>query len=110
MRTKSIYALALVLVSQAFSAQAEEDQYTFKVLNKTDSLITELLVSEDGKNWGSFDLGAGVAPGGEGTMAWDKSTDGQGCEQQVKAKYKGGTESETATFDFCEDDLKLEFS
>ena len=110
MKTSSIYVLALVLVSQAFSAQAEEDQYTFKVLNKTDSLITELLVSEDGKTWGSFDLGGGVSPGEEGTMAWDKSTDGQGCEQQVKAKYKGGTESAPATFDFCEDDLTLEFS
>ncbi len=110
MNSKSIYALAFVLMTPAFSAYAEEDQYTFKVLNKTESRINELLVSEDGAEWGAFDLGGGVAPGESGTMAWDKSTDGQNCEQQVKAKYSDGTESAPTTFDFCEEDLELEFS
>lgn len=111
MASKIIRACALILAIQLpFAVQAEDEQYTFKVLNKTDTLITELLVSEDGKTWSKFDLGGGVAPSAEATMAWDKSTNGQNCEQQVKAQYKDGTESAATSFDFCEKDLELEFS
>jgi len=111
MLSKSICVLALCLVAQVpFAAHAEDEQFSFKVQNNTDSMITELLVSEDGKTWGKFDLGGGVAPGAESTMAWDKSTNDQNCEQEVKAKYKDGSESDAKKFDFCEEGLELEFS
>lgn len=111
MVSKFMRACALILALQLpFAAQAEEEQYTFKVLNKTNTMITELLVSEDGKTWSKFDLGGGVAPSAEATMAWDKSTNNQNCKQQVKAHYKDGSQSAASEFDFCEDDLELEFS
>jgi hypothetical protein len=109
LRAYRVLTLALVAFAP-FGALAEEEQYTFKVLNKTDSMITELLVSEDGKTWGNFDLGGGVAAGSESTMAWDKSTNDESCEQQVKARYKDGSESEAKQFDFCDEGLELEFS
>jgi hypothetical protein len=43
-------------------------------------------------------------------MAWDKSTNDESCEQQVKARYKDGSESEAKQFDFCDEGLELEFS
>lgn len=103
--------LTVALVTLApFVALAEEEQYTFNVINKSNSMITELLVSEDGETWGKFDLGGGVAPGAESKMAWDKSTNDESCEQHVKAQFQDGSKSETQQFDFCDSDLTLEFS
>jgi len=99
-----------MLVGSPLIAQGEESGYTFEIHNKTTSKITQLMVSEDGKTWGQFDLGGGVDAGQSAKMAWDKSTDGQNCEQQVKAVYADKSESEADTFDFCEDGLTLEFS
>lgn len=98
-----------VLSLSAFNAQAEESEYSFKIHNMTKSVIKQLLVSEDGKEWGNFDIGKGVSPGTSGTMVWDASTDNEDCKQHVKAVYADGSESEPAIFDFCEKDLELEF-
>jgi hypothetical protein len=93
----------------SISMNAHAESYEFKIKNTTDSKMVDLLVSEDGKSWGYFDLGAGVGAGNSATMVWDESTNSESCKQQVKAVYADGEESEAASFDFCEDGLELEF-
>jgi hypothetical protein len=107
MRKLSSFLLAFVLLFSALNVAAEE--YSFKVTNKTGSTIKKILVSEDGKKYGYFDIGAGIKPGKTVTLVWDSSTDGESCEQWVKAVYADGSESEPAKFDFCESDVDLEF-
>ncbi len=90
-------------------AIAAESEYSFGVRNNTRVKLTKLLVSEDGKDWGYFDIGSGIAAGSDVTLTWDSSTDDEGCDQYVKAVYADGSESEEARFNFCEADLELEF-
>jgi len=71
--------------------------------------MTKLLVSEDKKDWGYFDIGKGIAPGESEKLVWDSSSNDEGCDQYVKAAYADGSESEEAKFNFCEADLELEF-
>ena len=106
--SKAVLAVAVVFVSfAAFNVSAEE--YKFKVTNNTDSVIKKILVSEDGEEYGFFNIGAGIKPGQTVTLVWDSSTNGENCEQHVKAVYADGSESEPAMFDFCESDIALEF-
>jgi hypothetical protein len=87
------------------------DEWHFKVTNATQSRITKLQVSEDKKTWGDFDVGRGIAPGKTETMVWDSSTDDEGCEQWIRAKFSDGTFSEPSKQNFCEDlDDPIEFS
>ena len=104
--------LALVITVQmllAVRAGAAEDRYTFTIENTTDEKIVQLLVSEDGKEWAAFDIGKGVKPKQTVTLEWNEESNEQSCEQKVKAVYEDGSESEEAEFDFCEEDLELEF-
>jgi hypothetical protein len=72
--------------------------------------ITKLLGSEDGEHYGSFDVGrAGLAPGGTVTLKWDKSTNNSRCAWFIKAVFDDGSETEPKKFDFCEQDLELDF-
>lgn len=105
----SFLAIAFVLLSFTAS-NAQESEFSFKVYNKTDSTIKKLLVSEDGKKYGYFDIGAGIAPGKSMTLVWDKSTNNESCIQWFKAVYADKTESAPIKFDFCEEDLELEFT
>lgn len=91
------------------TASAGESEYSFTVRNNTRTKMTKLLVSEDKKDWGYFDIGKGIAPGEEEKLVWDSSTNSEGCDQYVKAAYADGTESEEAKFNFCEANLELEF-
>lgn len=97
---------AFALGSQ--SAMAAEE-FSFDVHNKTEEKIVKILVSQDKKTWGEFDIGKGIAAGKNVTLVWDKSTENEKCKQWVKAVYAGGDESEPAKFDFCEEDLEIEF-
>lgn len=108
MKLSRLAAFAAILAVSAGPALAAKE-YTFKVHNKTSQKIVGLLVSQDGKGWKPFNLGDGIAAGAEVTMKWDESTNNESCEQQVKALYADKSESEPASFDFCEDDLELEF-
>lgn len=91
-------------------AEDDEDQYSFKVHNTTKEKITKLLASEDGKDYGNFDLGEdGIPPGKTVTLNWDKKTGDTGCEWFFKAVFEGDEESAAKKFDFCEEDLELEF-
>lgn len=86
-----------------------DDEYKFKVSNNTKQTIKKILVSEDGKEYGYFDIGKGIKPGQTVELVWDASTNGESCEQYFKAVFADGEESEATKFDFCEADLTLEF-
>lgn len=101
---------AFILMSFTAAFAQTEDEFSFKVFNNTDSTIKKLLVSEDGKNYGFFDIGSGIAPGKSAVLVWDKSTNDENCVQYFKAVFADGSESKPVKFDFCEDDLELEFN
>ena len=97
-----IALLALTFGLTAMSAQAA-DQWYFHVKNATSSNITGLEVSSDGKSWGKFDVGSGIAPGELAKMNWAPSTNDSPCEQSIRAKFADGTTSPPSKQDFCKD-------
>lgn len=101
-----LIALSVVVSPSALSADKE---YSFKVHNKTDQVITGILVSENKSKWGKFDIGKGIPGGATVKLVWAASTNDEECKQWVKALYSDGSESKPAKFDFCEDDLEIEF-
>ncbi len=103
--TRAALAMSLVV----FGLSAAADQYTFKVTNSTSLHIKKILVSEDGEEYGYFDIGKGIKPGQTVELVWDSSTNGEDCEQYFKAVFSDGEESEPAVFDFCESEVALEF-
>lgn len=100
-----VIAAAVVLMS----VPAFADDYKFTVTNNTDTKITKILVSEDGEEFGYFNIGGGITPGKTVTLVWDSSTNGESCEQYFKAVFSNGEESEAQKFDFCEEEVALEF-
>ena len=88
---------------------ADDDQYTFKVKNANVQRITKLLASEDGKNYINFDIGKGIDVGEIVTLNWDKSTNKSGCKWYLKAVYADKSVGEAVRFDFCEEDLIIQF-
>lgn len=111
MKIKKLTGLLIagVLSMAAFVAQAAEEDYSFKVHNTTKVAIKTLLASEDGKKWGNFDIGAGIAAGDSTTLVWDSSTNDSGCDWWFKAVFADGEEAEPVKFNFCEKGLELEF-
>jgi hypothetical protein len=107
----AVVALAFTLVSfPVRNAGAEDEEYTFKVHNTTKDTITKLLASEDGKEWGSFDVGKeGIGPDETVTLKWDKSTNKSDCKWFIKAVFEDGSKTPAKKFDFCEEDLELDF-
>jgi hypothetical protein len=103
---KKLIAIALLLVATTAFA---DDSYTFEVKNNTDQAIKKILVSEDGEEFGQFNIGKGIAAGASAKLVWDSSTDEESCTQYFKAVFANGEESEAIKFDFCEDELVLEF-
>ena len=94
-------------VIAATGVNAEE--FSFKAYNSTSSKIKKILVSEDGRTWGNFEIGSGIRPGETVELVWDESTNNEDCNQLVKAVFADGSESEPAEFNFCEKGLDLEF-
>ena len=103
-----ITLLAATILFVSSTAQAA-DEYTFKVHNNTKQAIKKILVSEDGEEFGYFDIGKGIKAGATVELVWDASTNGEDCEQYFKAVFADGEESEATAFDFCESDVTLEF-
>ena len=91
------------------SVAAFADDYAFEVHNNSDQAIKKILVSEDGKEYGFFDIGKGIKAGATVELVWDSSTEGENCEQYFKAVFADGSESDATKFDFCEEGLTLEF-
>lgn len=108
-RKASLLAFALILMSFAVSHARTSPDYRFKIHNSTENTITKVLVSTDGKSYGQFDIGDGIAPGATEEMVWDKSTDNGACEWYFKAVFDNDEESQAVKFDFCEKNLVLEF-
>lgn len=105
----SIFTLAIIFAGFT-AASAQDSEFSFKVINRTDVTIKKLMVSIDGKKWGFFDIGAGIGSGKSADLVWSKSTDSEPCKQWVKAVYADKSESKPVKFDFCEEDLELEFT
>ena len=103
-------AMALLMMSFTLSFAKSNVDYRFKVHNNAKLAIKKIMVSEDGKKWGFFDIGSGIAAGATDELVWDKSTDEGNCEWYFKAVWSDGEESEAAKFDFCEKDLVIEFT
>lgn len=101
---KLMMAAALAVLSG--SAVAE---YSFEVHNNTGSKIVGIEASEDGDSWGDFDIGRGIPSGSTSTLVWDSSTDDGNCVWAFRATFADGSVSEAVDFDFCEEDLVLEF-
>lgn len=108
MKLKSLCALTVLSVI-GVHVQAAESEFSFTVHNSTKFAIKQILVSEDGKSWGEFDIGSGIAAGATESLVWDSSTNSEECSQSVKAVFSDGEESEPAKFDFCEEGLEIEF-
>jgi hypothetical protein len=106
--TKATFlVLALLLISVPVG-YAKPQEYSFKVHNVGKNRILKLLASEDGKNWGYFDIGSGIDPGETKTIVWDKSTNDQSCSQYFKAAFDDGEESPPKKFNFCESNLEID--
>jgi hypothetical protein len=101
--------LILVVAVVLMSVPAFADEYKFSVRNTTDKKVTKILVSEDGVEFGFFNIGKGIEPGQTVTLVWDTSTNGESCEQYFKAVFASGEESEAQQFGFCEKGIALEF-
>lgn len=106
----AVLGIAFILMGFTVSNAQTNDEFSFKVTNNTNTTIKKLLVSQDGKKYGYFDIGKGIGAGQTVTLVWDKSTNEENCIQYFKAVYSDGSESAPAKFDFCEDELELEFN
>lgn len=111
---KHVTCLALAAAALAFAPTithaADGDDGQFSVKNTTKVKIVKLLASEDGKDYGNFELGNDGIPAGKTvTLNWGKNTKDTGCKWFLKAVFADGEESEVQKFDFCEEDLELEF-
>jgi len=104
-----VLSVAIVLIGTS-AAAAQDSEFSFKVFNRTETAIKKMLVSVDGKKWGYFDIGSGIAAGKSAELVWSKATDSEPCKQWVKAVYADKSESKPVKFDFCEEDLELEFT
>ena len=103
-------ATALLMLSFTLSFAKPHVDYKFKVHNNTKQTIKKIKVSDDGKKWGYFDIGSGIAAGATEELVWDKSTDDGACEWQFKAVFADSEESEAVEFNFCEKNLVIEFN
>jgi hypothetical protein len=99
---KHLSRIALGAVTVALSASllyaASQEKISFRVHNKSNLKIVKLLVSEDGENYGHFNISAGIKAGATVKLAWNTDTEGETCEQYVKAVFSDGRESEPAQF------------
>lgn len=101
---------ALLLTALAMLSGSAFAEYSFNLSNNTDSKIVKIEVTDDGETWGRFDIGSGIAAGTASKLVWDASTDDGACEWTFRATFADGSESEDVDFDFCEEDLELEFN
>ncbi|HKS30330.1 MAG TPA: hypothetical protein VJS44_21070 [Pyrinomonadaceae bacterium] len=106
----TLLAFTLVLSSFAITYARTSQEFKFKIFNNTNQRMTKVLVAEPGqKKWSYFDIGKGIPAGATVELVWDKSTNSEECVQWFKAVWANGEESEAVKFDFCEEDLVLEF-
>ncbi|MEP7096084.1 MAG: hypothetical protein ABI748_00345 [Dokdonella sp.] len=113
MSIKNTIGIALICVAFSLPAlqASAKDQWHFVVKNKTTSKIIKLQVAQHKGDWGDFDIGSGIGAGKTETLVWDASTDGENCEQWIRAKFSDDSYSEPSKQDFCTDlDTPIEFT
>lgn len=103
-------AVVTIALSVSFIFATSLVDYRFKIQNKSSSKLTKLWASPDGKKYLPFNIGSGLKSGGVMELVWDQSTDNGNCEWFLKAGFADGSESEPAEFDFCEEDLVIDFT
>jgi hypothetical protein len=101
--------VALFAAAFLFMSVSAFADYKFQVHNNSDQAIKKILVSEDGEEFGFFNIGQGIKAGATVTLVWSEEAEGESCEQYFKAVFADGSESEASKFDFCEAELVLEF-
>ncbi len=106
---KMLLTAFFVLACASIGFAQSDESFTFKVFNNTNKVIKQILVSEDGEEYKYFDIGNGIGVGKTVTLVWDESTDEESCIQYFKAVFSNKEVSEPVAFDFCEDNLVLEF-
>jgi hypothetical protein len=75
MKRMSVKVLLLALTFTTLTlTSAFAEQYKFKVANNTRVWIKKILVSENGRKYGFFDIGKGIRPGQTMTLVWARST------------------------------------
>ena len=73
-RRITLLFIALSLMSFTVGHAKSTNDYKFKVHNNTKHTIKKVLVSEDGKTYGFFNIGDGIEAGATEELVWDKST------------------------------------
>jgi len=68
-----------VLANGATTIGSHADEFTFKAINTSETRITKILVSEDKKSWGFFDIGDGIYPNVTMNLVWAQSTNNEEC-------------------------------
>src|SRR5687767_10730402 len=96
---RSLIASGLLVLGLS-SNVAFAEQWYFYVENGSSTKIKGLYASENGRNWGHFDIGSGIAAGKSVKLTWNKSTNNESCTQYLKATFTDGSESKSAKIDF----------
>jgi hypothetical protein len=101
--------IALFVSVFLFMSVSAFADYKFNVHNNSGQAIKKILVSQDGEEYGQFNIGSGIKAGATVTLVWDESTNGESCSQYFKAVFADGSESDAEEFDFCEEGVTIEF-
>lgn len=107
-KTKVLIQAAITLAA-SLALPAIASEYTFTITNNSSQAIREVWVSEDGEDWGYFDLdGTSIPAKGSLELEWDESTNSAGCFWWIQVEFSDGSESQATQFDFCDNpDLVL---
>ena len=101
MNMKKQIAIAVGFFALFGASTGHAEEYTFEVENGTSVPIVQVLVSEDGEDWGYFSMDGNVAAGDTGTLTWGEHTNNETCVQWIQVGFEDGTTSEASQFDFC---------
>lgn len=95
-------------MSAAAGRASAPEQYSFRIYNHTERIITKIFVSEDGDDYRLFDIGEGIVPSTTAELIWTETTHLTGCRQYLRALFDDDSLSAPVRLDFCEPDVVLE--
>ncbi|MGH8446603.1 MAG: hypothetical protein ACREVL_15125 [Solimonas sp.] len=84
-----------------FASRANAQAQSFAVKNSYATTMTALEVSEDTRNWKSFDIGAGLPSDGMVRIHWTQDANSVACRQYLRARFADGAVSANLGVDFC---------
>jgi hypothetical protein len=101
-------AMATMSFVSILTTSAQAREFKFTIENKSSRAVTQVLVSENGQDWGYFSLTKTIQPRTTDEMVWGEHTNHEACVQWIKIGYEDGTMTEPAKFDFCKNpDLEV---